>query len=103
MALAGEHQDFPSSLRTISRDIPQATLYRHIARLAKAGIIEVAEIPDVRGTIEKVYSLDERTTTLTAEDVANFSKDDHMHSRIAFIAALWTIYHAMCGTRRTLT
>ena len=87
MALAGEHRT-SQQLADDLRDIPQATLYRHIARLAKAGIIEVAEVRQVRGTAEKVYTLDERTTALTAQDVANFSKDDHMRSFIAFIAAL---------------
>ena len=87
MALAGEHRT-SQQLADDLRDIPQATLYRHIARLAKAGIIEVAEVRQVRGAVEKVFTLYERTTTLTAEDVANFSKDDHMRSFIAFIAAL---------------
>ena len=43
MALAGEHRT-SQQLADNLRDIPQATLYRHIARLAKAGIIEVAEV-----------------------------------------------------------
>ena len=42
----------------------------------------------VRGTVEKVYTVDTRTTMLSAEDIANFSKDDHMRYFIAFVATL---------------
>jgi DNA-binding transcriptional ArsR family regulator len=85
MALSGS-QKTSQELADDLRDVPQATLYRHINRLAEAGVIDVVEERQVRGTVEKVYTLDTRTTMLTAEDVANFSKDDHMRYFIAFVA-----------------
>ncbi|MEJ2600434.1 MAG: helix-turn-helix domain-containing protein [Anaerolineales bacterium] len=88
MALAGSRKT-SQELADDLGDVPQATLYRHINRLAKSGIIEVVEERQVRGTIEKVYTLeDTRASTLTAEDAANFSKDDHMRYFITFIASL---------------
>ncbi len=87
MALSGE-QKTSQQLANELRDIPQATLYRHIAHLAQAGIIQVVEQRQVRGAIEKRYALDERLTTLTPQDVAGFSKDDHMRVFTAFIASL---------------
>jgi DNA-binding transcriptional ArsR family regulator len=87
MALSGE-QKTPQQLANELRDIPQATLHRHITRLAKAGIIQVVDKRRVRGAIEKRYALDERTTTLTVENLASFSKDDHMRIFSAFIASL---------------
>lgn len=87
MALSGS-QKTSQQLAEDLRDVPQATLYRHINRLATAGILEVVEERQVRGTVEKVYTIETRTTRLTAEDVANFSKDDHMRYFIAFVATL---------------
>jgi len=87
MALSG-HQKTSQQLADELRDIPQATLYRHINRLAEAGIIEVVEERPTRGTIEKVYSVDTRSSVVSAEEVSNTSKDDHMRYFIAFIATL---------------
>jgi DNA-binding transcriptional ArsR family regulator len=87
MALSG-NQKTSQQLADDLRDVPQATLYRHINRLAKAGILQVVEERPVRGTVEKVYTVDTRTTMLSAEDIANFSKDDHMRYFIAFVATL---------------
>ena len=87
MALSGS-QKTSQQLADDLRDVPQATLYRHINRLAKSGVIDVVEERPVRGTVEKVYALDTRRTMLTAEDVAHFSKDDHMRYFIAFVATL---------------
>ncbi len=87
MALAGR-QKTSQQLADDLRDIPQATLYRHINRLAKAGILHVVEERQARGGVEKVYALEAQKTTLTAEDAAHFSKDDHMRYFISFIASL---------------
>ena len=87
IALSG-NQMTSQQLADVLRDIPQATLYRHINRLAEAGIIEVVEERPSRGTIEKVYSVDTRSSVVTAEEVSNTSKEDHMRYFIAFIATL---------------
>jgi DNA-binding transcriptional ArsR family regulator len=69
-------------------DVPQATLYRHINRLAKAMVIQVVEERKVRGSIEKVYAMEEHMGTLSVEEVAHFSKDDHLRYFIAFTTSL---------------
>ena len=38
-------------------DIPQATLYRHLKKMLSDGILQVVEETQVRGTVEKTYSL----------------------------------------------
>ncbi len=87
MALAGR-QKTSRQLAGELNDIPPATLYRHIRRLAQAGILQVVQERQVRGTAEKVYTLDERTTQLTPAEMAAFSQDDHMRYFIAFTATL---------------
>ena len=36
-------------------DIPRSTMYRHLAKLEKTGLLEVVSTRRVRGTIEKTY------------------------------------------------
>lgn len=38
-------------------DIPQATLYRYLKRMAGDGILKIVEENQIRGTIEKTYAL----------------------------------------------
>jgi DNA-binding transcriptional ArsR family regulator len=75
-------------LATALPDIAQATLYRHINKLAKAGILNVVEERPVRGTMEKVYELNQAGAFLGAEDIANFTKEDHMRYFTSFVAIL---------------
>lgn len=44
-------------LADIYTDIPQATLYRHLKKMLSDGILQVVEETQVRGTVEKTYSL----------------------------------------------
>ena len=44
-------------LADIYNDIPQATLYRYLKKMLSDGIIQVVEETQVRGTVEKTYSL----------------------------------------------
>ncbi|MEE3919206.1 helix-turn-helix domain-containing protein [Micromonospora sp. BRA006-A] len=38
-------------------DVPQATLYRHLATLVKTGMLDVVQEREVRGAVERVYAL----------------------------------------------
>ena len=38
-------------------DVPQATLYRHIAKLADSGILDIVGERRARGAVEKTYSV----------------------------------------------
>lgn len=44
-------------LADIYNDIPQATLYRYLKKMLNDGILQVVEETQVRGTVEKTYSL----------------------------------------------
>jgi DNA-binding transcriptional ArsR family regulator len=87
MAVAGNRytsQDIAEHLP----DVPQATLYRHIRKLAKAGVLSVVEERQVRGATEKVYALISQAANITAEDFQDFSRDDHMRYFLTFIASV---------------
>ncbi|WP_410513177.1 helix-turn-helix domain-containing protein [Paenibacillus sp. BR2-3] len=69
-------------------DIPQATMYRHLNKLLKAGILQVAEENKIRGAIEKVYYLAHGADDLTPSDVTEQSSGEHMTLFLKFISSL---------------
>ncbi len=69
-------------------DVPQASLYRHLNKLAKVGILTVVAEHPVRGAVEKVYALPEQAASLEASDLANASRDEHMQYFTTFVASL---------------
>ncbi|MEO8611240.1 MAG: helix-turn-helix domain-containing protein [Chloroflexota bacterium] len=87
MTIVGKHMT-AQQLATVLPDIAQATLYRHLNKLANGGILAVVEERPVRGTLEKVYALNEQAAFLGAADLADFTKDDHMRYFTAFVAIL---------------
>lgn len=97
MALAGRELT-PQALAEILKDIPQASLYRHLNRLVKAGILRVVSERQVRGTVEKVYALDQAQSYLTEADMAGLSKDDHIRYFVAFVASLLSDFQRYLDT-----
>jgi DNA-binding transcriptional ArsR family regulator len=57
-------------------NVPQATLYRHLNKLAQAGILEVVAEHPVRGTLEKVYGVNHETMRLGQQDLLRASKEE---------------------------
>ena len=69
-------------------DLAQASLYRHLAVLLEAGVVEVVEERPVRGTPERTYALVEGAALLSAEQLASASADDHFRYFSVFISGL---------------
>ncbi|MEN6316695.1 MAG: helix-turn-helix domain-containing protein [Clostridiaceae bacterium] len=59
-------------------DVPPATMYRHLNKLLEAELIAVVEEKQVRGTVEKVYSLSEHANQQTSEEILNASREDQV-------------------------
>ncbi len=75
-------------IAAIVREVPQTTLYRHLNKLLTAGILAVVAERPVRGTREKTYALDEQWARLTAQDVADATREDHLRYFKTFVASL---------------
>ncbi len=89
MALAGSQGMTPLQMSEQLSDVPQATLYRHINRLAGAGLLRLVEERPVRGTLEKVYALDQAGQShLDGEAMAQLTKEDHLRYFTAFAVSL---------------
>ncbi|MCF6466922.1 transcriptional regulator [Nonomuraea sp. MG754425] len=86
-AVAGARRT-ASDLAGLLPDVPQATLYRQISTLAKAGLLEVVEERKIGGATERVYAVAQGGVTPTAEALAAASAEDHARYFTAFISSL---------------
>lgn len=104
MALAGSPGMTPLQIADMLDDVPQATLYRHIQRLAKAGLLRQVEERPVRGTLEKMYALSQSNqATLSPDDFAQLSKEDHLRYFTAFAVSLMDQFSRYLNQRGSAT
>ena len=68
-------------------DVAQATLYRHLSRLLRAGVVAVVAQRPVRGVTEKVYALAEGNTPVRL-DPREMKREDWERGFAAYTASL---------------
>ena len=67
-------------------DVAQATLYRHVNTLTQADVLTVVDERPVRGTVEKLYAVNNTAMqNITEVDVTKLSKDDHIRYFTTFL------------------
>jgi DNA-binding transcriptional ArsR family regulator len=69
-------------------DVPSATLYRQVKRLAEAGVLIVTSETPVRGALERTYRLDPNTGKLTPKDISSIDPETHEKYFSVFLASL---------------
>lgn len=74
-----------AQLRDALPDVTQATLYRHVAFLVDAGILEVVGERRVRGAVERTFALGERMAHVDHDELKTMSD---AQLRTAFLAFL---------------
>jgi DNA-binding transcriptional ArsR family regulator len=87
-ALLGDRELTTRQLQDELPDVPPATLYRQVAALARAEVLEVTEQRRVRGAVEKVYRLRTDRANVSAEDASGMSAEAHRHAFMTFVAGL---------------
>lgn len=70
------------------KDVPQASLYRQLDALVKAGVLIITEENQIRGAIEKVYSLNIPSVNMTNDDVKELTKEEHLQYFLFFTAQI---------------
>jgi DNA-binding transcriptional ArsR family regulator len=80
-----------SQLGERAKDIPQATLYRHLNKLLDAKIIQVVKENQIRGTVEKVYILNQPSVQ-SQEDFLALSSEEHLELFMNFTTQLMGMY-----------
>ncbi len=87
-AFMGDRHLTTSQLVAGLPDVPQASVYRHVARLATAGVLEVITECRVRGAVERTYALRPAAARISPEDAAAMTLEEHSQAFLAFVAGL---------------
>jgi DNA-binding transcriptional ArsR family regulator len=82
------HPATTAQLRERLPDVPHATMYRHVAALASAGVLEVLDEKRVRGTVERTYRLSWHHAEIDPADRASMTTEDHRKTFTAFVGGL---------------
>jgi hypothetical protein len=87
-AFLGDRALTTSTLRAELSDVPAASLYRHVARLVDTGVLAVVAERRVRGALERTYVLRLTAASITPDQLATMSADDHRQAFMAYVAGL---------------
>ena len=77
-----------TQLRGLLPDVSTPTIYRQVATLADAGVLEVASQRQVRGTTERTYRLPPGAASIGPAEAATWSLEQHRSAFTAFVAGL---------------
>jgi DNA-binding transcriptional ArsR family regulator len=91
-AFAGGRSLTTAQLAARLPDVSQATVYRHVATLAEAGILEVEGEQRVRGFVERRYRLHRDAAAVSASRAASATKAEHRRAFATAMAVLIAEY-----------
>jgi len=69
-------------------DVPAASVYRHVSRLAEAGVLHVVAERKVRGITERTYMLRLLAAQLQPGEVTAMTLEEHGSAFLAYVAGL---------------
>jgi hypothetical protein len=69
-------------------DVPAGSLYRHIALLTKAGVLQVVAERRVRGAVERTYAMRLLAAQIQPNEARAMTLDQHAEAFMAYIAGL---------------
>jgi DNA-binding transcriptional ArsR family regulator len=68
--------------------VPAASVYRHVARLADAGVLAVVAQRRVRGAVERTYALRASAARIDPDEVARMTPQEHGNAFLAYVAGM---------------
>jgi DNA-binding transcriptional ArsR family regulator len=86
--LLGGRQLTTAQLQQQLPDVSAATVYRQVATLVEAGVLEVAGERRVRGAVERSYALLPARASVAPQDVRAMSPAQHRSAFLAFVAGV---------------
>jgi DNA-binding HxlR family transcriptional regulator len=87
-SLIGDRRLSSQQISELMPHVPQATLYRHLNTLLKEGFISVVEVNQVRGTTEKIYSLNGKSMEEANNEAAGMTASDHKQYFLTYLLGL---------------
>ena len=87
-AFLGDRALTTSQLAAELDDVPAGSLYRHVALLTSAGVLQVVAERRVRGSVERTYTLRHAAAQIGPAEAAAMTTEEHAQAFRIFIAAL---------------
>jgi hypothetical protein len=87
-AFLGDRALTTSQLAAELEDVPPGSLYRHVARLTRAGVLQVVAERRVRGAVERTYTLRAAAAQLQPGEARFMSREDHTRAFLAYVAGM---------------
>jgi hypothetical protein len=87
-AFLGERALTTSQLAEELDDVPAGSLYRHVAMLTNAGVLQVVAERRIRGAVERTYMLRLHAAQIDPSQIAAMTPEQHSQAFTAFIAGL---------------
>ncbi len=87
-AFLGDRALTTTQLRGELDDVPPASLYRHVAKLVQAGVLQVVAERRVRGAVERTYVLRLSAAAIGIDEIEQMSDDEHRQAFMAYVAGL---------------
>src|ERR1700678_4169073 len=85
-AFLGDRALTTSQLAAELSDVPPGSLYRHVALLTKAGVLQVVAERRVRGATERTYAMRLVAAQLQPGEVRAMTPDQHAQAFMAYVA-----------------
>jgi Helix-turn-helix domain len=87
-AFLGERALTTSQLAAELDDVPAGSLYRHVAMLTNAGVLQVVAERRIRGAVERTYMLRLHAAQIDPGQIAAMTPEQHTQAFTAFVAGL---------------
>ena len=86
-----------AELRAELPDVAPATLYRQVATLLDGELLEVVAERRVRGAVERTYRLRDTAPSVSADEAATMSPEQHQRAFSTFVAGLLADFERYVG------
>ena len=87
-AFLGDRALTTSQLAAELDDVPSGSLYRHVALLTKAGVLQVVAERRVRGAVERTYTLRLFAARIAPGEVKAMTAEEHGQAFMAYVARM---------------
>ncbi|MEQ1699515.1 MAG: helix-turn-helix domain-containing protein [Ilumatobacteraceae bacterium] len=87
-AFLGDRALTTADLQVELADVATTSLYRHVSRLADAGVLEVVGERQGRGSVERTFRLVPGAASVSVDDLASMATDEHRRAFTVFVAGL---------------
>lgn len=87
-AFLGERALTTSQLAAELGDVPPGSLYRHVALLTNAGVLQVVAERRIRGAVERTYTMRQAAAQIHPDEARAMTPGEHSQAFLAYVAGM---------------